>query len=184
MTLSSGYSCAKGGSSASSSLLGTGTGTLAIWIKRAYPNTKVSGLDANADVLAIARTKAARVAPDIAFDLGVATALPYPDRSFDRVVSSLVFSLLGHEEKHLALREAHRVLRPRGEVHIADFGPPHTAWGRLFAPRMRRFEPISDNLDGRFPPMLREAGFEDVAEDDRFATVLGTISLLRGRRPD
>ena len=164
--------------------LGTGTGTLAIWIKQAYPNTKVSGLDANADVLAIARTKAARVAPDIVFDLGAATALPYPDRSFDRVVSSLVFSLLGHEEKHLALREAHRVLRPRGEVHIADFGPPHTAWGRFLSPRMRRFEPISDNLDGRLPAMLREAGFEDVTEDDLFATVLGTIALLRGRRPD
>jgi ubiquinone/menaquinone biosynthesis C-methylase UbiE len=119
----------------------------------------------------------------ITFDPGSATALPYPDASFDRVVSSLVFSLLSSEDKQRAVREAYRVLRGGGELHVADFGPPHTPWGRLIAPRMRRFEPISDNLDGRLPAMLRDAHFEDVGEDARFATIFGTISLLHGRRP-
>jgi hypothetical protein len=99
-------------------------------------------------------------------------------------LSSLVFSLLGTEEKQLAAREAYRVLSGGGELHIADFGPPHTRWGRLLAPRMRRFEPISDNLAGRLPAVFREARFENVEAVAHFATILGTISILSGRKPD
>lgn len=163
--------------------LGAGTGTLAILIKQVHPDAQLTGLDADPEVLALARSKAARAEADVAFDLGTVAALPYPDESFDRVVSSLVFSLLSSEDKQRAVREAYRVLRGGGELHIADFGPPHTPWGRLLAPRMRRFEPISENLDGRLPPIFREAGFEDVDEDARFATIFGTISLVHGRRP-
>ena len=164
--------------------LGAGTGTLAITIKQVQPEVRVTGLDGDPAILAIAREKATRAGVDIAFDLGNAAALPYPDESFDRVLSSLVFSLLSGEDKQLAAREAYRVLTDGGEVQIADFGPPHTVSGRLLAPWMRRFEPIRDNLDGRLPAMFREAGFGNVEEVACFATVLGTISILSGRKPD
>jgi len=49
---------------------------------------------------------------------------------------------------------------------------------------MRRFEPISDNLNGRLPTMFREAGVGNVEEVARFATILGTISILSGQKPD
>lgn len=107
-----------------------------------------------------------------------------PDESFDRVLSSLVFSLLSSEDKQLAASEAYRALTGGGELYIADFGPPHMSWGRLLASWMRRFEPISDNLDGRLPIMFREAGFRSVEEVARFATILGTISILAGLKPD
>jgi ubiquinone/menaquinone biosynthesis C-methylase UbiE len=163
--------------------LGAGTGTLAILIKQMHPGAQVTAVDADPKVLALAMRKAAHAEADIAFTRGNVAALPYDDESFDRVVSSLVFSLLSSEDKHRAVREAYRVLRGGGELHIADFGPPHTLWGRLVAPRIRRFEPISDNLDGRLPAMFREEGFEDVNEAAHFATIFGTISLLHGRRP-
>ncbi len=164
--------------------LGAGTGTLAILIKQMHPSARVSGLDADLAVLSLAKRKAAHAATEVAFDLGTVTALPYATGSFDRVVSSLVFSLLSHDQKQEAIYEAYRALRWGGELHIADFGPPHTGWGRLLARRMRRFEPICDNLDGRLPGMFRAAGFVEVAEDARIATLLGTISLLRGRKPN
>lgn len=163
--------------------LGAGTGTLAIMIKQAHPDADVTGLDADPEVLAIAREKASRAGVDVAFDLGDASALPYPDASFDRVLSSLVFSLLSSEVKRLAASEAYRVLRGGGELYVADFGPPRTAWGRLLARRMIRFEPIVDNLAGRLPAIFREAGFQDAGESARLATVLGTLSILRGRKP-
>lgn len=147
------------------------------------PDAQITGLDADPKVLAIARGKADRANVTIAFDTSTAAALPYPDASFDRVLSSLVFSLLSREEKRLAVREAYRVLRGGGELHVADFGPPHTLWGRLLAPRMRRFEPIVDNLDGRLPVLFQEAGFENVAVTARFATIFGTITFLFGRKP-
>ncbi len=164
--------------------LGAGTGTLAIMIKQIHPDVRVTGLDADRGVLAIARHKAARSGVNITFALGNASALPYPDAVCDRVVSSLVLSLLRSEEKQRAIREAYRVLRRGGALHIADFGPPHTRWGRLIAPRMRRFEPISDNLEGRLPAIFRAAGFEHVEEVARFATLFGTLSILSGRKPD
>ena len=164
--------------------LGAGTGTLAITIKQIQPNVHITGLDGDAKILAIARDKAARAGADITFDLGHAAALPYPTESFDRVVSSLVMSLLSQEDKQLAVREAYRVLQGGGELHIADFGPPHTWWKHLVAPLLRRFERIADNLDGRLPALFREAGFENVEEVARFATLFGTLSILSGRKPD
>jgi|SRR3990172_2836585 len=164
--------------------LGAGTGTLAIMIKQAQPQVQITGLDGDPGILAIAHNKASRAGAEITFDLGNAAALPYPAEAFDRVVSSLVMSLLSREDKQLAVREAYRVLRSGGELHIADFGPPHTWWGHSVAPVLRRFERISDNLDGLLLAMFREAGFENVAEVARFATVFGTLAILSGRKPD
>src|SRR5574341_682926 len=164
--------------------LGAGTGTLAIMIKQIQPEAHIAGLDSDTEILAIAREKASRAGVDITFDLGNASALPYPAESFDCVVSSLVFSLLSREDKQLAIREAYRVLRRGGELHIADFGPPHTRWGRCVAPLMRRFERMADNLDGCLPAIFREAGFENVVEVARFATVFGTLAILYGRKAE
>jgi len=163
--------------------LGAGTGTLAIMIKQTQPGAQVTGLDGDPEILSIAREKASRSGEEIAFDVGNATALPYPDHSFERVLSTLVMSVLRSDEKQLAICEAYRVLRSGGELHIADFGSPHTRWGHLVAPLVRRFEPISDNLDGILPMMFREAGFEKIEEVARFATVFGTLSILSSQKP-
>lgn len=164
--------------------LGAGTGTLAIMIKQTQPDVQITGLDSDPEILAIACGKVSHAGAQITFNLGNAAVLPYPDESFDRVVSSLVMSLLSRVDKQLAVCEAYRVLRRGGELHIADFGSPHTRWGRLVAPLMRRYERISDNLDGLLPAMFREAGFENVEEIARFATLFGTLSILYGRKPD
>jgi ubiquinone/menaquinone biosynthesis C-methylase UbiE len=163
--------------------LGAGTGTLAIMIKQTQPKAQVIGLDGDPKVITIAREKASRSGTDIAFELGNAAALPYSDQSFDRVLSTLVMSVLNREQKTLAIRDAYRVLRRGGELHIADFGRPHTWWGRLVAPRIRRFDPISDNLDGLLPVLFRSAGLVNIEEARRYATVFGTISILSGQKP-
>jgi ubiquinone/menaquinone biosynthesis C-methylase UbiE len=163
--------------------LGAGTGTLAIMIKQIQPEAQVIGLDGDLAILSIAREKASRSGVKITFEQGNATRLPYSDQSFDRVLSTLVMSLLSREAKTLAIREAYRVLRHGGELHITDFGQPHTWWGRLVAPLVRRFEPIADNLDGILSVRYREAGFVDIVEATRYATIFGTISILSGKKP-
>jgi ubiquinone/menaquinone biosynthesis C-methylase UbiE len=163
--------------------LGAGTGTLAIMIKQSQPDVKITGIDGDAEILEIARKKASRVGIDVDLDLGTVSSLPYPNKSFDRVLSSLVMSLLSKDDKQLAVREAYRVLEPNGELHIADFGPPHTWWGHFLTPLMRRFERVSDNLDGVLPVMFQEAGFENVEEVASFNTIFGTLSILSGRKP-
>lgn len=168
--------------------LGCGTATLTLMIQRAHPDAEVVGLDGDPKVLAIARRKVARAGAAIALDEGMAYALPYPDASFDRVLSSLVLHHLSHDDKLRTLREARRVLRPGGELHVADFGAEH-AHGHgghghrgLLARLVHRHDILKDNLEGKLPQLMLEAGLVDAAETGQHATILGSISFFRARR--
>ncbi len=163
--------------------LGCGTATLTLMIKRRHPQAEVIGLDGDPKILEIARQKVAKEAVHIRFDQGLASALPYPDGYFHRVVSSLVFHHLTQDGKGKALKEVFRVLQNGGEVHIADFGPPQNRYARAAALLLRHFEQVADNLQGIIPGLMRRAGFEEVKETACFSTLFGTVSLYRGRKP-
>ncbi len=104
--------------------LGCGTGTLTLMLKQANPEAQVTGLDGDAEVLFIARSKSEQAHADITWDTGLAYKLPYTDHSFDVVVSSLVIHHLISQDKVRAFREVRRVLQPAGWFHIVDFGRP------------------------------------------------------------
>lgn len=163
--------------------LGCGTGTLMAMIKQQQPAAHVSGVDPDPDVLAIARSKAQRLGLDLAFDQGYADQLPYPDDSFDRVVSSLVVHHLKTNIKQAAFAEVRRVLSPGGEFHIADFGPPRGVWSHLLYPLALIFEEASDNVKGRLPGWLEQAGFGQVEQTAAYGSLVGTLTLLRAHKP-
>ncbi len=156
--------------------LGCGTGTLTLMIKRAHPKADVSGLDGDPQVLDIARDKSRGT--DIRWDEGLASSLPYPDSTFDRVVTSLVIHHLVTEDKRRAFKEIYRVLKPRGELHIIDFGAPPSPFMR-FISRYIRLEETADNFEGLIPSFLTEAGFKSVMEVEHFATIFGPLSMIR-----
>ncbi|MBE0626366.1 MAG: methyltransferase domain-containing protein [Burkholderiales bacterium] len=91
---------------------GTGALTLAL-ADRVRPGGAALGLDANPQMLAVARRKRA----DIDWHEGRAEALPYADASFDAVVSQ--FGMMFFDEPAAALREMQRVLRPGGRLAVA-----------------------------------------------------------------
>lgn len=166
--------------------LACGTGTLALWAKQRIPGLRLVGLDGDAEVLARARAKAQAAGLEIAFDEGLSTSLPYAEHRFDRVLSSLFFHHLDRENKSRTLAEAFRVLKPGGELHVAD-------WGRAANPLMRAayyaiqlldgFENTADNVKGLLPELIRGAGFTGVVETRRFSTMWGTLSLYRAVKP-
>lgn len=91
-----------------------GTGVLARdAAARVAPAGRVTGLDVNAGMLAVAR----RRAPDLTFDEGRAEALPYADGAFDAALSQ--FGLMFYDDRVAALREMGRVVRPGGRVVVA-----------------------------------------------------------------
>lgn len=166
--------------------LGCGTGTLAILIKRAHPKVKVVGLDADPEVLNIARTKLEAARIEAQLDQGLASALPYASGSFDRILSSLFFHHLSTEVKQQAVHEAFRVLRPGGELHIADWGKPTNPAMRLafvVVQLLDGFATTADNMKGLLPDFLRLAGFESVETTECYSTPLGMLSLYRARKP-
>lgn len=101
--------------------LGCGTGTLTVLIKMLHPAAEVVGGDGDSTVLDVARAKAKRAGINIKWAYGMAFELPYPDQSFDRVLSSLMLHHLTSGNKRRTFRQVFRVLRPGGELHIADF---------------------------------------------------------------
>ena len=166
--------------------LGCGTGTLAVLIKKAEPGAEVHGLDADAEILARARSKAAaHGGPEVSFIQGLSNELPYQDEFFDRVVTSLLFHHLTRDVKLQTAAEIGRVLRPGGELHLADWGRPSDPFMAAVSLGVRAldgFEPTRDNFNGRLPAVLEEGGLADARQTDRLRTAFGTMGLYRARR--
>lgn len=160
--------------------LGCGTGTLTLMIKEAHPQASVTGMDGDPQVLAIAREKSRGI--DIQWDEGLASCLPYPDGAFDRVVTSLVIHHLAQDDKRRAFKEIYRVLKPHGELHVLDFGAPHSSLAHFMTRYMRRLEEVADNFDGLIPHFIAEAGFGFVIEAEHFLSVFGPLSLWRAMK--
>ena len=165
--------------------LGCGTATLTMLIARTVPGTEVVGVDIDTQVLRIARGKIDRLGLDIRLDQSRTSALPYGDASFDRVVSSLVFHHLTPDEKRQTAAEVFRVLRPGGELHVADWGKPQNVLLRaafLVVQLVDGFATTTENVRGILPQVFGAAGFADVEVTRNIATAFGSLSLLRARR--
>ena len=162
--------------------LGCGTGTLAIMAKQAQPNAEVVGLDADPEMLKMAYTKRDQEGLDVKFDVGFTNDLPYPDASFDRVLSSIMIHHLKTPDKEKTAREIYRVLKPGGQLHVIDFGKPSTFYGKLLGPFLHKFEEANDNIDGKLPIIFREAGL-NVQEKGDFWTFFGDLTFLAGYKP-
>ncbi|MGD0276921.1 MAG: class I SAM-dependent methyltransferase [Syntrophales bacterium] len=100
--------------------LGCGTGTFAVQIKRSIPGAQIISIDGDGKILEIARSKAEKAGVDVEFHLCYSSELPFDSNSFDRVVSSLFFHHLVIDQKISTIREVFRVLKPHGELHVAD----------------------------------------------------------------
>lgn len=158
--------------------IGCGTGSVVALAKRLYPQAEIVGLDPDPKALAQARAKSARAGLPIQFDQAFSDALPYPDASFDRILSSFMFHHLPKEAKTKTLTEARRVLRPGGSFHLVDFAPSR-AGARGFL--MRVFHPdeaLKDSEEDRMIARLREAGFAQATRVTRQGLVFGFAQII------
>ena len=104
-----------------------GTGNTSIPLARC--GARVTGLDIAPNLLEQARNRAAAEALEIVFDEGDAEALPYPDRTFDAVVT--MFGAMFAPQHEIVAREFARVLKPGGILAMANWTPGGFA-GQMF----------------------------------------------------
>lgn len=164
--------------------LGCGTGTLTLLVKEMQPAARVTGLDIDPEILAIARAKIAAAGVDVRLVEGSATAPPLPPASFDRVLTTLMLHHLTTPQKREALAAVRRLLRPGGELHVADWGKPQNALMQVASLGFRYFdgaETTGANLRGELPALIADAGFTDVRETEHRMTPLGTLGYLSAR---
>lgn len=165
--------------------LGCGTATLVLLVHEVCPGARIQGIDIDPRILEIAQRKITAAGATIQLHQGSATDPPLPDASFDRVLTTLMLHHLSTEQKRQALAAAHRLLRPGGELHIADWGRPHNALMRLASLSFQYVdggETTAANLRGEIPDMVRAAGFTAVAETERRMTPFGTLAFVRSSR--
>ncbi len=135
--------------------LGCGTGNYTLELKKR--GFDVIGLDASEGMLQVARSKGLNCIK------GGAYSLPFPDRSFDLVLSVTMFEFIYEPERVVA--EINRVLKPGGEVLIATMNG-RSAWfvfkrlKSLFVETAYRYARFY--TPGELEDLLRNAGFTDV----------------------
>lgn len=146
---------------------GSGMGSITLGLAAAVAPGEVDGIDLEPDQVAAATARAKRDGvPNIRFQVGDATAIPFPDETFDTVFSHGVLEHIS--DPIAAVKEIRRVLKVGGVLAIrhADFGgfllepakPPLDRFVALFAETMRLNG--GDPLAGRHQAKwLREAGF-------------------------
>lgn len=167
---------------------GTGAATIAA-AEKAGPAGHVVGLDANPEMLAVARRKPT----PIEWVEGTAEALPMGDDSFDAVLSQ--FGFMFFEDKPAALREMVRVLRPGGGLAVAvcdavEQSPGYGAFARLLDRLFGREvgdafrAPFALGDAGTLQAICRDAGIPDATvrrydEAVRFSSIDAMVSTER-----
>lgn len=98
--------------------VGCGDGVLATTLAAA--GAQVTGLDASADMLAAARRRADAAGVALELIEGEAEHLPFPDASFDVVLSVATLCFSGDPDR--PVRGMARVLRPGGRLVLGELG--------------------------------------------------------------
>ena len=142
--------------------VGCGTGALAIAAKAAVGSGgDVCGVDASPQMVARARRKAEKAGVDVGFETVAVESLPFPDDTFDAVLSSLMLHHLTNEGQRQGVSEIARVLKPGGRFLAVDIGGGAKSKRRsLLVHRMRHAHFDLDDLK----PVVNGAAFDVVEE--------------------
>lgn len=156
--------------------VGCGTGSLAFTLAARAPESRITGIDFSQAYVDFAkrRNSERNTQARLTFETGDACAMPYGDKSFDRVLSLLVLHYV--REPKRAIAEMRRVARPGATVAATVWDARGGYVGnRIFFDTAAALDPGAEKNRTRYytHPMTRpgelaaawrEAGFADVRE--------------------
>jgi demethylmenaquinone methyltransferase/2-methoxy-6-polyprenyl-1,4-benzoquinol methylase len=135
---------------------------------------------------------------NVSYALANAESLPFPDRSFHAV--TIAFGLRNVTNKDKALRQALRVLKPGGKMHILEFSKVRPEplkkiydgysfgilplLGKLIAKDADSYQYLAESIrkhpgQSELAELMREAGFADVTYENLSG---GIVAIHRGQR--
>jgi ubiquinone/menaquinone biosynthesis C-methylase UbiE len=140
--------------------VGSGRGGGASYVARYHRPAQITGADFSPQAVALCQRRHAAVA-NLAFAVGDAERLPFPDASFDAVINVESSHCYGHIDRFFA--EAARVLRPGGWFLYTDFraATEVPAWHAALA---------------------AQAGWEQAAHEDITAAVAAALEADDARK--
>lgn len=162
---------------------GCGTATLSIMLKKQFPNVRIVAIDVDKKALAIAEQKINKTGLVIELKKYDGENLPFPGyQYFDKIMSSLVFHHIPTLTKRKLFGQLYKLVKPGGELHIADFGKPANIYTKAAFGLFRRFdgeENTRTNAQGLLPQFINGGGFNKVELMQSFNTAFGTVTLIK-----
>jgi enediyne biosynthesis protein CalE5 len=156
--------------------IATGPGEPAFGIARMVgPEGMVTGIDLSEEMVALAsRLAKARRIPNATFRVMDASAMDFPDESFDLITSRFGFQIFTNPER--VAQEAHRVLAPKGRIGVAVWSTADkaTAIHAVVGPMLEFAEPDETGYlptpyelgrPGEMAKLLEDAGFHEPKEE-------------------
>ena len=128
---------------------------------RYYPDgCQVTAVDVSREMLRIARKRAAKLSMDVNFLLADTEALPFSDRSFDTVVSSLTTCTFPNPV--IALQEMARVCRNDGKILLLEHGRSDRKWLGRWQDRLadRNVKALGCHWNREPLELVRQAGLK------------------------
>lgn len=159
--------------------VGCGTGSLAIAAKSRVGSTgEVYGIDASPEMIDVAQRKALQEDVDVSFQVGLIEDIPFPDCTFDAVLSSMMLHHLpGEELKRQAFAQMHRVLKPGGLLLIVDIEPPTHPLLRILYPLLLVHFWVGTSLS-EYQALIAEIGFTEIEVGK---TRYGGLAFIQGK---
>ncbi|HEX2865561.1 MAG TPA: methyltransferase domain-containing protein [Ignavibacteriales bacterium] len=180
------------GISPASSVLdfGCGVGLFEEYIKKNMElcEGKITGVDTGKELIEIAKSSFQDTRNYEFFLIDESGRLPFPDNSFDIILSSFVLHLLTRPQKADVLKEFMRVLKPDGHMLLAEIGKPKTVLGHWIKfltlhlwIKIWPYEVNSvDSFNGLLPDFIHSAGFTKVETVLRMKGYIDFISAAKG----
>jgi ubiquinone/menaquinone biosynthesis C-methylase UbiE len=158
---------------------GYGTGQNLVVVYARNKNIRLSGIDIDPAIRQIAAHRIKRKNIPVALELYDGKTFPFPDNSFDKIYSCLVFHHLAAVSKLHCLKEMNRILKPGGQLVICDWGRARSGLMRFVyysVQLLDGFRTTEDNVKGLIPRFMGEADFANIKESGFINTAIGTLS--------
>jgi ubiquinone/menaquinone biosynthesis C-methylase UbiE len=146
-----------------------------------YPrDCRIIALDLSGEMLKVARNRAARLSMPVSFLVADAETLPFPDNSFDTVVSSL--STCTFPDPVAALEEMARVCRSSGKILLLEHGRSDRERLALWQDRHadQFVKPLGCHWNREPLTLIRDAGLKVVRTRRTFFGMFHQIEAVPG----
>jgi ubiquinone/menaquinone biosynthesis C-methylase UbiE len=155
--------------------VGSGTGQLAVELaRRVVPGGSVEGVDPAEEMVAEAAKVTKPLGLPVRFQVGSAQRLPVGANAVDAVTCTLAVHHIADSDRLLAVQEMLRVLRPGGQLLIADLQSPGTG-ARHFLMRRLVGHAIAERPLDQAQELMLSAGFTDVNRSETPVAWIGHV---------